>query len=75
MLKLSVLVSLLFLISCAKKDEQVIDSAKQEAKWYLTNSKCSDAKKALDDAGFQMMMQSMFLFMLPYMHVVLVILN
>ena len=53
MLKLSVLVSLLFLISCAKKDEQVIDSAKQEAKWYLTNSKCSDAKKALDDAGFQ----------------------
>ncbi|MCO4754711.1 MAG: hypothetical protein KC478_09510 [Bacteriovoracaceae bacterium] len=53
MLKQSVLISLLFLFSCAKKDAAVIDSAKQEAKYYLTNSKCSDAKDILDDAGYQ----------------------
>ncbi|MBC76469.1 MAG: hypothetical protein CME64_10685 [Halobacteriovoraceae bacterium] len=53
MLKLFPILCLLFLVSCAKTDEQVLDSAKQEAKYYLSDNNCAKAKKVLDDAGFE----------------------
>ncbi|MEX1099842.1 MAG: hypothetical protein WEB87_05420, partial [Bacteriovoracaceae bacterium] len=43
----------LLFFSCAKTDEVLVDSANQEAKYYLTNGKCSDAKKILDSVGYQ----------------------
>ncbi len=52
-LRLSAIFSLIFLVSCAKTDEQIIDSAKQEAKYYLSDNNCSKAQKVLDEAGYQ----------------------
>jgi hypothetical protein len=43
----------LMALSCAKPSEEAINSAKQEALYYLTKNKCSDAKKALDSVDYQ----------------------
>lgn len=44
---------LLLSISCAKTDEQLVDSSKREALYYLTSSDCSSAKSALDQVDYQ----------------------
>lgn len=45
---------LLFMIvavSCAKTDEDLLDSAKREAKFYLSSRNCSKARNILSDVG------------------------
>lgn len=46
-------VSIFFLFSCAKSEEQLVDSAKQIAKRALSDGKCSEARKALEEVGHQ----------------------
>lgn len=45
--------SFLILLSCAKSDKAQIDSAKKQALYYLTKSKCTDAREALDEVDYQ----------------------
>lgn len=40
-------------IACAASNDEQVDSAMREARYYLTKSKCSKAKKALDDVSYQ----------------------
>lgn len=57
MKNLQTLVLTLFILSlaasCAKTDEQLLDSAKQSAKYYLSSEDCSSAREALTDIGYQ----------------------
>lgn len=49
-----VLLFIIFLsFSCAKSEEDLVDSAKREALYYLTANKCSNAKSALDEVDYQ----------------------
>ena len=48
-----ILLLLLIFVSCAKKDEELIDSAKQEAKYFLSSKKCSKARDVLTEVGTQ----------------------
>lgn len=48
-----ILLLLIVLCSCAKKDEELIDSAKQEAKYFLSSKNCSKARSALTEVGTQ----------------------
>lgn len=47
------MLSIFIFFSCAKTTEQEVDSAKQSAKYYLTNGECSKARDALQDVGNQ----------------------
>ena len=47
------LLILLFIFSCAKKDEELIDSAKQEAKYFLSSKNCGKARSVLTEVGTQ----------------------
>lgn len=49
----SIFVLIIFGISCAKTTEQKIESAKNEAKYWLSEGKCTKARSVLDDVGEQ----------------------
>ena len=53
MKNLAILFPILLFFSCGKTAEQKLDSAKQSAKYYLTNGECSKARDALEDVGNQ----------------------
>jgi hypothetical protein len=44
---------LLSIISCAKTDDEEVQSAIREARYFLTSSECSSAKSVLDGVGAQ----------------------
>lgn len=53
---MKILITFLLLIifsGCAKTDEQLIDSAKQEAKYFLSSKKCLKARSVLTEVGTQ----------------------
>ena len=48
---LSNLIILILICSCAKTPEEELDSAKREAKYYLSKGNCSKARNILNDVG------------------------
>lgn len=52
-MKIFLLFTLFFIFSCAKTTDELIESAKREAKFHLSSKSCSKARSALQDVGTQ----------------------
>jgi hypothetical protein len=50
---LSLLLIIVFSVSCAKTEDELVISAKREAMYWLTKGECSKAKSALDQVDYQ----------------------
>jgi hypothetical protein len=52
-MRLLLLTILISFVSCAKTDKELVDSAKQEAKFYLSKRNCTKARAALNEVSRQ----------------------